>query len=259
MKDSPHQQEDLWGYTKRFRFVRDAIADAFPGRSGASITILDVGCGTGSQLGIPLARLGYEYAGIDMHERSVIEARRLAKDVPNAEFACGSVDDLEDGPFDVVILSEVLEHVNDPGALLAASLEKLHGSGLMIVTVPNGYGEFEWDSWVFANLGLEKLMAKYEERRNATGASKTVTASTENADDRHVQFFTRPRLHSMFDKAGLEIVKERGSTVMSGPFVGHTLARVPGFIELNAKAADALPIVFSSGWFFSLRRKEQRG
>src|SRR4051812_17191149 len=100
------QKEDLWGYAKRLDFVERSIAKAFPGRSVADITILDVGCGTGSQLGVPLARVGFNYVGVDTHKASIEEANRLAADIPNAKFSCCAVGELQAGPFDVVILSE---------------------------------------------------------------------------------------------------------------------------------------------------------
>lgn len=245
-------QENLWGYAKRLRFVAAAICDAFPDKETLELTVLDVGCGTGSQLGIPLARDGYKLIGIDMHEASIMEAKRNSKDLSNAEFICGDVGLLNNDNFDIVILSEVLEHVSKPEELLESSLKKLSDDGLMIVTVPNGYGEFEWDSWVFRGLGLERLIEKYEQKK---AQSKRAVSSTENQDDRHIQFFTQKRLRRMFDRFGLKVVRQSGSTVLSGPFAGHTFARVPGFIDLNSKAADKLPMAFSSGWFFALRRR----
>ena len=250
-------QENLWGYAKRLRFVRGAIADAFPGRRPAELRVLDVGCGSGTQLGIPLARLGYKLTGIDSHEPSIDVARRLSEKLPNASFICGRVEEIDAHDFDVVILSEVLEHVREPEGLLRSSLAHLKTFGLMIVTVPNGYGEFEWDSWMFRGLRLERLVERYAARRSAKNGIEKATSSTENQDDRHIQFFTLARLRRIFASSGLEIIDEAPSTFISGPLAGHILTRVSGFIDWNVRVADWLPMAVASGWFFALRRNSE--
>lgn len=246
-------KEDLWGYGKRLRFVNETIKTAYPGREYVDIRILDVGCGSGTQLGIPLARLGYQLTGVDDHEPSIAAAKEGTKEIANARFLCGAVEDLPDGKFDVVILSEVLEHVADPEKLLRASVKYLEPDGIVIVTVPNGFGEFEWDSWAFRHLGLERLVNIYINRQSARNAIRTLESSTENVENRHIQFFRRRRLNEIFRHCGLTVIDERGSTLASGPFAGHILARFPGFINWNARVADRLPLSLASGWYFALR------
>ncbi|MFN0277986.1 MAG: class I SAM-dependent methyltransferase [Pyrinomonadaceae bacterium] len=247
-------KEDLWGYAKRLRFTCASIDVAFLGKAPSDLRVLDVGCGSATQLGLPLARLGYRLTGIDTHESSIAKATELAHDLPNANFICGNVEEIKAEPFDVVIISEVLEHVAEPEKLLRSSLNHLQKNGLVIVTVPNGFGEFEWDSWVFRVLGLERLIERYESRRAEKKGVKPLMSSTENKENRHIQFFTQRRLREIFRACSLTVVNKNASTLMSGPFVGHTLARFAGFIEWNAQIADKLPMTFSSSWFFALRR-----
>src|ERR1051326_2562704 len=63
-------EENLWGYKKRLTFVHQHASKI------RAETILDIGCGNGSQLAIPLARLGYSITGIDPHEGSIERARQ---------------------------------------------------------------------------------------------------------------------------------------------------------------------------------------
>jgi 2-polyprenyl-3-methyl-5-hydroxy-6-metoxy-1,4-benzoquinol methylase len=249
-------KEDLWGYGKRLEFVVTSIEAGFREHSRTDISILDVGCGSASHLGLPLARMGYRLTGVDMHEPSINVARAKAHGLDNTNFICGAVEDIPD-EFDVVILSEVLEHVLEPARLLAASMPRLRSDGLLIITVPNGYGEFEWDSWAFRRLGLERLVDHYIERKQAKKGAKPVSSTTENKDNRHIQFFTMSRLHSIFAAAGLEVIREQGSTLLSGPFAGHLLARFEGFIKWNTRITDKLPISAASGWYFALRRRDE--
>src|SRR5438128_2335277 len=117
--------ENLWAYGKRLRFVRQTIATVFPSREPDSLHVLDVGCGNGSQLALPLAQHGFHVIGVDTHAPSIERAQVDAQDLENASFVCGRVEDLNAEPFDIVILSEVLEHMTEPRELLMASARYL--------------------------------------------------------------------------------------------------------------------------------------
>ena len=246
------EQENLWGYAKRLRFVRQTIAEVFPRREAGSLSVLDVGCGNGSQLALPLARHGFQVTGVDIHEPSIEHARQDVGDLKNARFVCGRVEDLNPEPFDIVILSEVLEHVREPYELLTASTRYLSNNGMMIVTVPNGFGEFEIDSWLFRKLRGQRIVdALYKSKQK-------IIAATDNYADDHVQFFRRRRLLRLFEQSALSVFRQGAATFLAGPVVGHTLARSPRFIEWNARVADKLPLLLASGWYFALRRRENR-
>ncbi len=242
------EQENLWGYQKRLRFVRGVIEDNFRAQDSSTITVLDIGCGNGSQLSLPLARLGYNVTGIDPDESSIAHAARLSEGIEGARFLRTSVSEVAE-KFDVVILSEVLEHVKDPSELLQAGERLLNPDGLIIVTTPNGYGEFEMDSWLFGVLRLQRLVDKL-----ASNKSRAL-GSTDNEDSGHIQFFTRRRLYKIFRECGLRVWREGAASLFAGPFAGHLLARSDRFIQWNAVVTDRLPIVLASGWYFALRRE----
>lgn len=243
--------EDLWGYAKRLRFVREAISAAFPQRAADSLRVLDVGCGNGSQLALPLAiRDSFELTGIDPDAQSIAHARELAGPRARINFLHGRVEDLAaDVLFDVVILSEVLEHLESPAEMLAASLRVMNADGILIVTVPNGYGGFEIDSWIFRRLRLQKIVDALAEKREVLGA-------TDNPKSEHIQFFTRSRLRRLFEDSGLVSFREGTASFLPGPIVGHVLARSTGLIDWNARVTDHLPFVLASGWYFALRRRD---
>ena len=244
--------EDLWGYAKRLRFVRRAITDAFPTREAATLRILDVGCGNGSQLALPLAQTGFRVHGIDTDERSIEHAGRLAHDTDNAEFVCGRVEDLPPSEtFDVVLLSEVLEHMTNPRDLLAASARHMAHDGMLIVTVPNGYGEFEIDSWVFRTLRLQKVVDVLARHKNE------VLGGTDNQESGHVQFFTRTRLRRLFATCDLVSIREGAGSLLAGPIVGHLLARSTRLIDWNARITNQLPFAMAHSWYFALQHRSQ--
>jgi len=255
--------ENFAAYGKRFRFVKEVITTAFLGRPRRSIRLLDVGCGNGSQLALPLAQSGYDVTGIDMDSLSVEHARKLGAGMRNARFLVTTVENLDEAPFDAVILAEVLEHVSDPRSLLWASLTHLQPGGILIVTVPNGYGGFEIDSWIYRKLHLATavdLLRGLYHRAFPDAQSKEVpedVPSTDNQECGHVQFFTRKRLKRMFAECSLAVVREAPASFLCGPMIGHTLAHFHPFIEWNSRITDRLPLALASGWYFILQRRAE--
>ena len=135
--------------------------------------------------------------------------------------------------------------------MLSAALDHLNKNGMIIVTVPNGYGEFEIDSWLFTMFRLQRVVDVL------SGHSNQVTAATDNHENGHVQFFTRRQLRRLFADCSLSVVSEGVGSFLAGPFIGHTLARSDRFIEWNARVTDKLPRVLASGWYFALRRQTE--
>ena len=247
---TPYLQENLWGYGKRIQFVDVSLRNAFPSKARYELKILDVGCGNGSQFAIPMAEAGYHVTAIDPHLPSIERGQALSSKV---EFFHGAVGELPPGRFDCVILSEVLEHLDAPEALLHASLPNLADAGLLIITVPNGYGEFEFDRRLYAALRLEKVVGRLRSVFGKVDSGRCFAGS----DDRspHLQRFTLSRLREMFDREGLVLTESRGTSLVSGPFVAHVFGKSRVFIHLNAVIADHVPLRAAAGWMFALRRR----
>jgi SAM-dependent methyltransferase len=86
--------------------------DFFVERVRPGERVLDVGCGVGA-LAADLARLkDAPVTGVDLDPRAVGEARRVHRD-PRLTFLEADARSLPAGGFDVVILSNVLEHLDD--------------------------------------------------------------------------------------------------------------------------------------------------
>nr|AGU68106.1 2-polyprenyl-6-hydroxyphenyl methylase/3-demethylubiquinone-9 3-methyltransferase [Angomonas desouzai] len=111
-----------------------------------SVKVLDVGCG-GGILSESLSRLGATVTGIDLVEESVAVAQGRQKEgqTGSVSYAVTSVEslweekqkeeNLEDALYDMVIASEVVEHVDDARGFLStcANLVKPNG-GLLVVS-----------------------------------------------------------------------------------------------------------------------------
>jgi SAM-dependent methyltransferase len=84
---------------------------------GPGTTLLDLGCGAGA-FARAAADRGARVTGIDLDPAAVA---RAAAAVPEAAFAVGDAQQPPGGPFDVVALVQLLMHVADPAAVLAAA------------------------------------------------------------------------------------------------------------------------------------------
>ena len=126
----------------RLGFIRTAIDAHFGGdprgvRPLAGRRVLDVGCGAGL-LCEPLARLGAAVTGVDAAEANIAAARAHAGGAGLlVEYLCGDVATLGLAWFDLVTAMEVIEHVADKGAFIAALAGALGEGGLMVLSCPN--------------------------------------------------------------------------------------------------------------------------
>ena len=148
---APYLPENLWGYGKRLRFVDSAIRRAFPGKKRCELGVLDVGCGNGSQLAIPLANAGYQLTAIDPHYASIQRGRGLA---PEVKFIHGQVSDLSLTKFDCVIISEVLEHLEAPEVFCEWHYPILRNLGYSLSLSPMAMGSLSWIDACFVRFVL---------------------------------------------------------------------------------------------------------
>ncbi len=100
-------------------------------------TLLDVGCGDGALLRLLHARYrDVAFSGVDLSS-VVVEQNRAA--LPQMEFSvCNVAVDPLLGAFDVVVCTEVLEHLDDPGRALASIAQATRAGGHAVITTPTG-------------------------------------------------------------------------------------------------------------------------
>jgi SAM-dependent methyltransferase len=114
-----------------------AIRRWLPRRPG--LRVLDLGCGYHATLLRALRPRLADGVGVDV--RISEEARRA----PTLSFLEGAIDDvlpgIPSGRFDVVMLISVLEHLDEPLAVLEHARRVLGSGGVLLVNVPTWWGK----------------------------------------------------------------------------------------------------------------------
>lgn len=120
----------------RMQWIRTRIEAHIGSNSAKSTKILDVGCGAGIVCE-PLARLGYTVSGIDMAAPLIDEAKRHAKQSDlKITYAVQDITAYKK-TYDVVLVLEVLEHVDNWQEFLANCAKCLKPGGLLITSTLN--------------------------------------------------------------------------------------------------------------------------
>lgn len=105
------------------------------------LRLLDAGCGNGA-LAADLAAMGHQVIGIDLSESGIALAKSAH---PQLRFEVAALNTdllthLNEAPFDLIISTEVIEHLYDPRAFVAAAFATLKPGGKLVLSTPyHGY------------------------------------------------------------------------------------------------------------------------
>ena len=102
--------------------------------------LLDIGCGPGFFLSTAIRR-GWRGEGVEPSRQAAAHARSLGAVVHEGLFTAERAASL--GRFDAVNLTNVLEHVPDPAAILSQAIGLLDAGGILCVGVPNDFSPFQ--------------------------------------------------------------------------------------------------------------------
>jgi len=128
------EREDrhFW-FRARKRLIGELLLQIAP-RLGRGFRAFEAGCGNGDLLGVLEGMSGHPFAvGIDLYHDGLLHARRRV----SCPLVRGDVRDIAfRSPFDLALLCDVLEHVDDDAAALENVRRFLKPSGLLLITVP---------------------------------------------------------------------------------------------------------------------------
>jgi len=127
--------------------------------------ILDIGCSQGI-VSLLLAKMGKKCVGIDIQPEAIDYANNLLEseyaNIQNrVRFEC--IDALkfeEDEKFDCIIITEVIEHLQNPGQILRKAAEMIADGGIIIISTPFGLSPHPDHKATYYLSGFENLLTK---------------------------------------------------------------------------------------------------
>jgi ubiquinone/menaquinone biosynthesis C-methylase UbiE len=208
--------------------------------------ILDCACGRGFYLNMFRYVSQCTLVGLELDWPVIEKAQRNVGHLPNVLLNNANIYHLPyaDNTFDGVILSEILEHIDDDVTGLKEVLRVLKPGGVVAITVPNANYPFWWDP---INKTLETLFKTYIRRGPLAG----IWAN-------HVRLYTAGQLRESVRAAGFMVEEERAFTHHSFPFIhnivyglGKPLLESGVMPAALANAADRTTFDQNSGSLFN--------
>ncbi|HSA90688.1 MAG TPA: bifunctional 2-polyprenyl-6-hydroxyphenol methylase/3-demethylubiquinol 3-O-methyltransferase UbiG [Burkholderiales bacterium] len=149
-----HRWWDPEGEFRPLHDINPLRLEWIAGRAGlAGASVLDVGCG-GGILAEAMARRGARVTGIDLSEKALRVAQlHLHESRLGIHYEKSSVEDFA-GEFDVVTCMELLEHVPQPAAMVAACARLARPGGRVFFSTINRNPK----SYLFAVVGAEYVL-----------------------------------------------------------------------------------------------------
>src|ERR1019366_4326815 len=176
------QEEAEW-LRRGAAYKVDSIETLLARHSIRPQTIMELGCGTGAVIRECRSRaLARRYIGVDYSPDAISYLRTHAPEIEAIQADINSPDFSMKEAVDVVVLTHVIEHLDDPHEFLTGTLQKLQFKYL-IAEVP------------LEDLAAGKLKNLIRDRRINTSG--------------HVQFFTPSSFERLLTAHGLKIIDRR--------------------------------------------------
>ena len=189
-------QDTAYSYLERPNVVLTSLLDKHVLRSKPDARVLDIGCGCGANAAkirtmAPRAHL----VGIEPSAPAAGLSRRNGFDEVHETDALAWLRASEAAPFDAVVLSDVLEHIADPVAMLRElSRADALRDATWVVSVPN------YAVWYNR---IRTLLGRFSYQWSGL------------FDRTHLRFFTRKSIREVFEYCGFEVIEDRATPALA--------------------------------------------
>ena len=203
------------GQDRRLNQIRQYVA--LEGRN-----ILDIGCGLGMYVD-KFRRYSDEVHGVDVDPDKIALASEW---LPNLQVAPGEHLPYPDGQFDVILLNEVIEHVDDDRMTIREAYRCLRPGGHILIYAPNRLYPFETHGfYVFGRYYFRLLPVV-----------NWLPHAIRDVFCPHVRIYTAREIRRLFDGLDVELVAE--THIMPG--LDNVAERYGPFGRLIHKGRDLI-------------------
>jgi SAM-dependent methyltransferase len=191
----------------------DMLAQILAGTPAPAL-ILDVGCGDGFATGVAVQRnRAHRFVGLDWSAASLTLASKRGLTLLRAELDTGLP--VKSGSVDVVIMSEVIEHLVDTDSAIEEAHRVLKPGGSLLLSTPNLAA---WYNRGLLALGIQPVFSEVS-LRSVFGRPGSQVAG-------HLHIFTRRALVEILAAYGLEVLRVRGARYHDVPALLRPLDRL---------------------------------
>jgi SAM-dependent methyltransferase len=180
---------------------------------GGPAVILDLGCGDGAALAVAATQNPqHRFAGIDWSADALRQARARGLTVVR-----GTIETrlpVADGAADVVIMSELIEHLVDPDGAVAEVRRVLRPGGALLLSTPNLAA---WYNRGLLAVGIQPVFSEVS-LTGVFGRPGSVVAG-------HLRLFTRRALTEFLTASGFRCVRVAGARYHDVPRIMQPLDR----------------------------------
>ena len=240
-------------YSEAFSWykLRKSICRIFLDEVGNGKRVLEVGCYVGTNIRmlnklLP-ASMDMEFRGIDISSKAILEAEEYSKkgEMRNHFFEVGKAEDLKYDAcvFDIVICTEVLEHLVDPNIAISEMYRVLKQGGCAIITTPNGAN-------IFKKLAGRRIKERLEEIDTGN--------PYECKDDSygHISVLGSRELLTIAERAGFRIEWIGKESILYGAPLYDRHQVLFAIILLLDSILDHLPHTYNFSWGVILKLRK---
>lgn len=240
-------------YSETFTWwkLRKTVNKFFTSDAKENMKVLDAGCGMGTNIRMfndvcPVAEK-MSFYGIDISSSAILSAKEYCdKNKMNCFFVTGHIKCLpyKDEMFDIIVCSEVLEHLLNPKIVLEELYRVLKWGGGLYVTTPNRENIPRKIGGIKLREHIEKDCVKSDPFQNIDGPYG------------HISNLSSKELIQMVKNMGFKVEKiKKGSLIYGLPYFDRHQVLF-GIILIIDAILDCLPGTYNLSWnmAFKLRK-----
>ncbi|MFH0729723.1 MAG: glycosyltransferase [Pseudomonadota bacterium] len=152
---------------------------------GRERRVLEIGCATGYLSRYLTEELGCRVIGVEIDADAAEKANNYCEEVIVGDIESLALEEMFEGrEFDVIMMTDVIEHLKNARRMLHRLKSNLSASGFLILSIPNG---------AHGSVGLELLDGKWDYRKEGL------------LDQTHLHFYDKDSLSLLLEEAGFFI------------------------------------------------------